>query len=108
MKSSPRQSATPKLTKQLRAGGGYKLGPRTPRPLPPDAKWATSLQVRARYGGTSDMWLYRKLQHDPDFPRPSYNGPLKMFSVAELEAYDKKLLSKKTPPQRSRKSGGVS
>jgi hypothetical protein len=98
MKSSPR-----KLTKAPREGGGYKLGPRRPKPLPPDAVWATSLQVRARYGGTSDMWLYRKLKNDPDFPKPSYDGPLMMFSVAELEAYDRKLLSKKTAPPR--KSG---
>ena len=89
MKSSP----TPTLTKQPRAGGG--LGPRSPKPLPPDAVWATALQVRARYGGASDMWIYRKLKNDPDFPKPSYDGRLMLFNVAELESYDRLLLLKR-------------
>jgi predicted DNA-binding transcriptional regulator AlpA len=100
MKTSSHKTPTLPLTKAPRAGGGHKLGPHSPKPLPPDAVWATSLQVRARYGGTSDMWIYRKIKHDPDFPKPSYLGRLMMFSVSELDQYDRKLLSKKTPPPR--------
>jgi len=114
MKSSSRKSPPPTqpltkelLTKEPRKGGGYKLGPRSAKPLPPDAVWATASQVRARYGNVSDMWISRKLMSDADFPRPSYNGALRVFSVAELEAYDRKLLTMKTSPLRNRKAAGA-
>jgi hypothetical protein len=76
-------------TKGSRAG--VKLGPRAPAPIPPDARWITSKQLRAYFGGLSDMWVVRKIRDDPDFPRPRYNGHMKFFSVAEIEAYEKKL-----------------
>jgi predicted DNA-binding transcriptional regulator AlpA len=89
MKSSSRKSPPMQpLAKEPRAGGGYKLGPRSPKPLPPDAVWATARQVRARYGNTSDMWIYRKLKNDPDFPKPFNDGRIMKFSVTELDAYD--------------------
>ena len=70
---------------------GIKLGPRAPAPVPSDAVWITSRQLLSRYGGRSDMWLWRKLRDDPDFPRPRYHGHLKMFNVAALDDYEKKL-----------------
>jgi hypothetical protein len=87
---SPAKSPTPSAT-----GGGYKLGPRRPAPLPASALWLNSNQVRDRYGGRSQMWLYRKLL-DPDFPKPRYDGRLRLYSVVALDAYDQKVLGVKT------------
>jgi len=76
-------------------GSGYKLGPRKPAPIPADAVWLTSNQVRDRYGGRSQMWLHRKLRN-PDFPKPRYDGRLRLFSVAALDAYDRAVLGGST------------
>jgi hypothetical protein len=76
-------------------GGGYTLGPRKPAPIPATALWITSNQTRDRYGGRSQMWLHRKLL-DPDFPRPRYDGRLRLYSVVALDAYDQKILGLKT------------
>jgi hypothetical protein len=83
-------------------GGGYKLGPRKPHPLPADALWMNSNQLCDRYGGKSKMWLHRKLhgdgkklKPDPDFPQPTFDGRLMMFSVAAFDEYDGMLLSKR-------------
>jgi predicted DNA-binding transcriptional regulator AlpA len=101
MKSSPRKTPTPtKTPPPSGAGGGYKLGPHSPRPLPADAVWANANQVRARYGGVSDMWLYRKVKNDPNFPKPVYLGRLMMFAVAELDEYDRIMISKRVGADR--------
>ena len=71
---------------QRRTGGGYRLGVRAIKPIPPDALWMTSTQVCRRYGGKSYMWLWRKVRYDPDFPKPRYDGRLQHFSVPEFDA----------------------
>jgi hypothetical protein len=76
-------------------GGGYTLGRRKPAPIPASALWLTSNQVRDRYGGRSQMWLYRKLL-DCDFPKPRYDGRMRLYSVAGLDAYDRTVLGEKT------------
>jgi hypothetical protein len=80
-----------------RSSAGYKLGPHTPRPVPVDALWITSNQCCARYGGRSQMWLWRKIKNDPPadpvFPKPTYFGTRMMFSVSELDAYDRALIN---------------
>jgi hypothetical protein len=76
-------------------GSGYTLGPRKPAPIPASALWLTSNQVRDRYGGRSQMWLYRKLL-DPDFPKPRYDGRLRLYPVGALDAYDQKVLGAQT------------
>jgi hypothetical protein len=76
-------------TKGSRAG--IKLGPRQIKPVPADARWLSGKQVRDRYGGKSEMWLFRKLRDDPDFPRPRYSGHLKIFSVDQLDEYERNL-----------------
>jgi predicted DNA-binding transcriptional regulator AlpA len=86
-----------------RKGGGYKLGPRKPPPIPDDALWLSSVQVCNRYGGRSQMWLWRHVNDDEDFPKPSYSGRLMMFRVSELDAYDRKLISKKVGDETPRK-----
>jgi hypothetical protein len=69
-------------------GGGYKLGSHQQMRMPPDARWASNRQVRDRYGGKSQMWLWRKVAHDPDFPKPVYFGRIQMYGIAALDAYD--------------------
>jgi hypothetical protein len=66
-----------------------KLGPHKPVPVPPDAVWISTNQVLARYGGRSQMWLWRKIQNEPTFPRPAYFGRMQFFRVDELEAYER-------------------
>jgi predicted DNA-binding transcriptional regulator AlpA len=85
---------------QLRPGASYKLGPRPAKPVPADAIWLTSNQVCARYGGKSQMWLWRKIKRNPDFPKPVYFGRMMMFLVAELDAYDHGLISKRVGAER--------
>jgi len=70
--------------------------PRTPRPVPADAVWLTSVQTCARYGGRSQMWLWRKINRDAAFPKPAYLGRMMMFSRAELDAYDTTLIQKRS------------
>jgi hypothetical protein len=48
MKSSTRKPPTLTKAPPRRKGGGYKLGPRPAKPIPPDAIWLTSNQVCAR------------------------------------------------------------
>jgi hypothetical protein len=72
------------------------LGPRKPVPIPPDAVWITAKQVCARYGGRSHMWLDRKLRNNANFPRPAYDGRIRIFRVAEFDDYDRALIAAQT------------
>jgi predicted DNA-binding transcriptional regulator AlpA len=72
----------------------HKRAAPVPKPITADTAWATSAQVLRRYS-RSQMWLWRKIKHDPAFPKPVYDGRWMMFSVAELDAYDRALLSKR-------------
>jgi predicted DNA-binding transcriptional regulator AlpA len=53
--------------------------------------YVNSLRVRARYGGASDMWLWRQLT-DPqsDFPKPLLISGRRFWDQAELDAWDAK------------------
>ena len=62
------------------------------KPVPTGAKFATAPQVCERYGGRSQMWLWRKLRDDPKFPRPTYLGRLRFFKISELEEYEQALV----------------
>ena len=49
-------------------------------------------KVRARYGGVSDMWLWRKLHgKDSDFPKPVYMGKRRFWRLGDLRAYERRL-----------------
>jgi hypothetical protein len=83
------------------------LGQRRPVPIPPDAKWISALQVRARYGGRSHMWLERKLKNDPNFPKPTYFGPLRYWQPVALDAYEEAIIQQQLSGGKpSRRSGG--
>ncbi len=70
------------------------LGPRKAVPIPPDAIWISARQVCQRYGGRSNMWLVRKIQNDPKFPKPAYFGRLQFFRVETLETYDRTVIAR--------------
>lgn len=50
--------------------------------------YLTAMQVRRRYGGRSDMWLFRALQEDPTFPRPIKLRGQRYWRLAELVAWE--------------------
>jgi hypothetical protein len=54
----------------------------------PKKRWLTVKQVRERYGDVSHMWVERRLRDDPDFPRLTKFGRLRMGDEAEFDAYD--------------------
>jgi predicted DNA-binding transcriptional regulator AlpA len=72
-------------------GGGYTTGPQKPILVPPDAKFLSAKQVCARYGGRSHMWLQRKIDNDPDFPKPKKIGRLRFWEITKLEAYERSI-----------------
>lgn len=51
--------------------------------------YLTAPEVQNRYG-VSHMFLVRRLQTDPDFPKPIYIGRLRFFMIKELDEYEKK------------------
>lgn len=56
------------------------------------AVYINSKQLRARYGDVSHMWLVRKLEKDPKFPRPYRFGvgiARRYWRVDELEKWER-------------------
>ena len=47
-----------------------------------------SMQVRMRYGGRSDMWLWRLLENDPCFPRPLMIRNRRYWRLSEIERWE--------------------
>jgi hypothetical protein len=62
----------------------------------------TTRQLRTRYGGTSEMWVWRRLHHDPDFPHPLVISGRRLWKLSELVAWERKLVMTRAPP-----SGGA-
>jgi hypothetical protein len=58
-------------------------------PVPAGAIYISAAQLRARYGNVSHMWVERRLQNDPAFPKPIYFGRLRFWAIAELEQYER-------------------
>lgn len=56
-----------------------------------------SRQVRARYGDSSDMWLWRRL-HDDDsgFPQPLKIHGRRFWKLSDLEIWERSLAVKPT------------
>ena len=61
--------------------------PRTDDPV--EQAWFTKPQLCKRFG-VSAKWLPRKLQSDPEFPKPVYFGDTQkpFFARLEVEAYE--------------------
>jgi hypothetical protein len=47
-----------------------------------------AMQVRVRYGGRSDMWIWRLLENDPDFPRPLVIRNRRYWRLSELTKWE--------------------
>jgi hypothetical protein len=72
--------------------------------MPPDKtaqrrprRYVTAIQLRARYGGRSHVWLWRKLKRDPNFPKPFYMDGFRYWDEADLDQYDDAVRA--APPQ---------
>ena len=53
-----------------------------------DRQYLTSKQVRARYGGISDMSLWRWLNDQSGFPRPMRIHGRRYWLLAKLESWE--------------------
>jgi predicted DNA-binding transcriptional regulator AlpA len=57
-----------------------------------DDVFLASRQVRARYGGCSEMWLWRRLHHkDSNFPKPLKIHGRRFWKLSDLEAWERLL-----------------
>jgi predicted DNA-binding transcriptional regulator AlpA len=52
-------------------------------------RYLTAGQLRERYGGRSHMWIERRLQDDPTFPKPTKFGRLRFWDEAALEKWER-------------------
>jgi hypothetical protein len=50
--------------------------------------YLTAPQVRQRYGNKSDMWLWRILREEPEFPRPIVIRKQRYFRLRDLVEYE--------------------
>jgi predicted DNA-binding transcriptional regulator AlpA len=48
----------------------------------------TAPQLRKRYGGKSDMWLWRQLKNDSSFPRPLYLNGRRHWRFSQVQAWE--------------------
>ena len=51
-------------------------------------RYCTAAQVRGRYGDVSAMWLWRRVKHDDEFPRPLIIAGRQYLDLDRLDAYD--------------------
>jgi predicted DNA-binding transcriptional regulator AlpA len=71
-----------------------------------ESEYLTASQVRARYGGASDMWLFRRIR-DHGFPAPVHFGtPIRYFRISEVirwerEAATRDYTSASKPPRKA-------
>ena len=63
----------------------------------PTKQYLTAGQLRARYGGRSDMWLDRIMKRDAAFPRPISIGRYRYWDLGAIEAYDRNVAAKRDP-----------
>jgi predicted DNA-binding transcriptional regulator AlpA len=54
-----------------------------------DDYFLTAVQVRQRYGNASDMWLWRRLRDDSNFPRPIEIRKRRYWKLSELIAWER-------------------
>jgi hypothetical protein len=48
----------------------------------------TAPQVRKRFGGRSDMWLWRMLREEPSFPRPLMIRGHRYWRISDLVDFE--------------------
>jgi predicted DNA-binding transcriptional regulator AlpA len=54
-----------------------------------DDCFLTAVQVRQRYGDASDMWLWRLLRDDSNFPRPIEIRKRRYWKLSDLIAWER-------------------
>jgi hypothetical protein len=66
----------------------------TAKPKP--NRYLTVNSLRERWGGVSQMFIERRLQDDPNFPRPMRfpGGRLRLFDEEAIEKYERAAVSK--------------
>jgi predicted DNA-binding transcriptional regulator AlpA len=62
--------------------------------------YISTRQLRERYGGVSHMWIERRLNDDPQFPRPAYFGRRRFWSLAAIAAWERLTLCNSGRPSR--------
>ncbi len=73
----------------------YGIAQRAPRTKYADAgdagdsgPFLTAAQLRARYGGVSDMWIWRRLRDGSRFPQPIEIARRRYWRLAALIAWE--------------------
>jgi predicted DNA-binding transcriptional regulator AlpA len=54
-----------------------------------DDRYLSAKQVRARYADASDMWLWRRLNDDSDFPKPLEICGRRFWKLSGLIAWER-------------------
>jgi predicted DNA-binding transcriptional regulator AlpA len=63
-------------------------------PSPKTEKFLTANQLCERWGGCSHMFIQRRLESDPTFPKPvKFGGRKRFFSLAQVEMYERKFVT---------------
>jgi hypothetical protein len=52
-------------------------------------KFIAARQVRQRYGNVSHMWIERRLETDPTFPKPIYIAKRRFWDLEALERWER-------------------
>lgn len=53
------------------------------------ATYLTATQVKGRYGGRSDMWLFRRMRDDENFPKPIKISKRRYWELTALLEWEK-------------------
>jgi hypothetical protein len=60
---------------------------------PSKTKYLGMADLCARYGNCSPMTIERRLQNDPNFPKPMHFGKrMRLWDINKLEAYERALI----------------
>jgi hypothetical protein len=67
----------------------------------------TASQVRQRYGGCSEMWLWRRLHDDASgFPLPTYINGRRFWRLGDLVAWEGSLAGSRRETENESLGGG--
>jgi len=61
--------------------------------MEPSSTYLTAGQVKQRYGGRSDMWLFRAVRDDVDFPKPMKLRGQRYWRLNALVAWEEAQLA---------------
>lgn len=70
--------------------------------MPTDSYYLRAAEVRQRYGGVSDMWIWRNLNDTHStFPKPRYFGRRRFWLLSDLIEWETAQAGKSTGNQSS-------